>query len=62
MLGASKIGVTSGEKMNLQMGGPTNTIVLTVNGTSVTLIMDVMLYQLGHGLNFKNKDAAKIQN
>ena len=49
-------------KMNLQMGGPTNTIVLTVNGTSVTLIMDVMLYQLGHGLNFKNKDAAKIQN
>ena len=36
MLGASKIGVTSGEKMNLQMGGPTNAIVLTENRAGVT--------------------------
>ena len=38
----------NGEKMNLQVGGPTNTIVLTENRTGVTLIMDLTLYQLGH--------------
>ena len=35
----------NGEKMNLQVGGPTNTIVLTENRTGVTLIMDLTLYQ-----------------
>ena len=34
--------------MNLQVGGPTNTIVLTKNRTGVTLIMDLTLYQLDH--------------
>ena len=48
MLGANQMGVTNGEKMNLQVGGPTNTIVLTENRTGVTLIMDLTLYQLGH--------------
>ena len=38
----------NGEKMNLRVGDPTNTIVLTENRTGVTLIMDLMLYQLGH--------------
>jgi hypothetical protein len=48
MHGANQMGVTNGEKMNLQVGGPTNTIVLTENRTGVTLIMDLTLYQLGH--------------
>ena len=42
------IAPSSLEKMNLQVGGPTNTIVLTENRTGVTLIMDLTLYQLGH--------------
>ena len=58
MLGASQMGVTNGEKMNLQVGGPTNTIVLTENRTGITLIMDLTLYQLGqinrNSLLFKN--------
>ena len=45
--------VTNGEKMNLQVGGPTNTIVLTENRTGVTLIMDLTLYQLGHASTTK---------
>ncbi len=48
MLGANQMGVTNGEKMNLQVGGPTNTIVLTENRTGVTVIMDLTLYRLGH--------------
>ena len=40
--------LANGEKTNLQVGGPTNTIVLTKNRTGVTLIMDLTLYQLGH--------------
>ena len=28
MLGANQMGVTNGEKMNLQVGGPTSTIVI----------------------------------
>ena len=44
----NNVKIIDGGKMNLQVGGPSNTIVLTVNLTSVTLIMDVMLYQLGH--------------
>ena len=56
MLGANQMGVTNGEKMNLQVGGPTNTIVLTENRTCVTLIMDLTLYQLGHAfLHFFQK-------
>ena len=39
--------------MNLQVGGPTNTIVLTENRTRVTLIMDLTLYQLGHAVYIK---------
>ena len=53
MLGANPMGVTNGEKMNLQVGGPTNTIVLTENRTGVTLIMDLTLYQLGHASTTK---------
>ena len=48
MLGANQMGVINGEEMNLQVGGPTNTIVLTENRTGVILIMDLTLYQLGH--------------
>ena len=44
---------SNGEKMNLQVGGPTNTIVLTENRTGVTLIMDLTLYQLGHASTTK---------
>ena len=43
----------NGEKMNLQVGGPTNTIVLTENRTGVTLIMNMTLYQLGHASTTK---------
>ena len=55
MLGANQMGVTNGEKMNLQVGGPTNTIVFTENQTGVTLIMDLTLYQLGHASTTKLK-------
>ena len=35
--------MTFGERMNLQVGGPTNTIVLTENRTGVIPIMDLTL-------------------
>ena len=46
MLGANQMGVTNGEKMNLQVGGPTNTIVLTENRIDTTLIMYVTFLSL----------------
>ena len=53
MLKLACMDIINGEKMNLQVGGPTNTIVLTENRTGVTLIMDLTLYQLGHASTTK---------
>ena len=60
MLGANQMGVTNGEKMNLQVGGPTNTIVLTENRIGVTLIMDLTLYQLDHASTTMNYEHISV--